>query len=1020
MLATPADYLMDVWTSDNGLPDSSVTSIAQTPDGYLWVGTYNGLARFDGVRFETFDPINTPQLKNARITGLFVDARGTLWINTYDGSLTSLRDGVFTKEWQGGPVSSVFSTSNQLLFTLAGHHSYIVCRTDVGKGRGEWSEIPLAGSVTGNSVEQDGSGTLWYMVKKDLYRMVGTNSERMPPATGYRGKSVFSMSVDAKGHLWIGTDEGIARWNHGHFENMTPTNGEPGVNVFSLYCTRNGCWVFGDGRVRKCVNRRWVAEVDAKAWRDLVGTFQLDLKAYQARNGSLWFTHLGSGLFHIRADGETEHWSAVNGLPSDLASCWFQDREGNIWVGLVRGGLVRLRERQFYVIGPAQGLGAPAVSSVCEDAKSNVWIGTFSGGLYRWRDAKLDRFTLPEGAYKECFFSVYPASEGGLWLSAGRENLYKMEDGKIVSSAIPVHGIKTILEDKHGGIWMGRPVGLAKLTDGVLINFPSTNGLNNIRSLAEGPHGGIWIGTGEGNLFHYHAGSFTQYQTDDGQAGRAIWSILPEADGTVWVGTVRGGLLRFKDGKFTRYSVKDGLPSDIICQILDDGMGKLWIGSHKGIFYVPKRSFHDFDAGEIQSLPCVAYGIHDGLPTLECSGNYQPACWHGADGRLWFATAKGLVWVRPDHLSVNLIPPPVRIEEIVVDGKPHHIAPGSQPFVIPPGKHQLDFHFTALSFTAPDKVKFRYQLHGVDQGWVDAGTKRLAHYAPLGPGKYRFQVIACNNDGIWNQTGAAISLVVEPHFWQTWWFDSLVIVVLLGSIIGAVRVVVTRKLHRKLEQMKQQQAIQRERERIAQDIHDDMGAGLTRILLQSALARRNPQEQTPSHLEQISTTAHELVGAMDEIVWAINPENDTLDGLVTYAGKFVQEYAEQAGLRCRLDLPAQVPAMHLSAEARHHLFLAVKEAMNNVVKHARATMVAFSLKLLPDGFAFMIKDDGCGFTPGTRPSAATDADRVASGHGLRNQVQRLEKIGGLCWIHSEPGEGTEVELTVMIQNVKQP
>ena len=251
--AKTSDYLTDVWTSDNGLPDSSVTSIAQTPDGYLWIGTYNGLARFDGVRFVTFDPINTPALKNARITRLSVDAWGALWINTYDGSMTSLRNGVFTPEWQGGQVYSVFSFSNQVLLSLAGHHATIVYRTGLGSQHSEWKNMPLAGQVTGNSIEKDGSGTIWYTVKKDLYRMTGTNSEIMTSATGYRGKLVTCMSVDRGGNFWIGTDEGIARWNHGQFEDQTPTNGEPGVSVSTLYNTRNGCWVFANGKAGNCV-----------------------------------------------------------------------------------------------------------------------------------------------------------------------------------------------------------------------------------------------------------------------------------------------------------------------------------------------------------------------------------------------------------------------------------------------------------------------------------------------------------------------------------------------------------------------------------------------------------------------------------------------------------------------------------------------------------------------------------------------------------------------------------------------
>ena len=338
---------------------------------------------------------------------------------------------------------------------------------------------------------------------------------------------------------------------------------------------------------------------------------------------------------------------------------------------------------------------------------------------------------------------------------------------------------------------------------------------------------------------------------------------------------------------------------------------------------------------------------------------------------------------------------------------------------IPPGGHQFDFVFTALSFTAPDKVRFRYRLAGFDNGWVEAGDKRAAHYGPLPPGQYQFQVIACNNDGVWNEQGATLALKQLPFFWQTWWFAILAGVAAIIAVAVGVRQAATRSLRRKLEHLKQQRAIERERERIAQDIHDDLGAGLTQIMLQSSLARRESPEQMQTDLTQVSETARTLVRAMDEIVWAINPENDSLDGLVTYAGKFFQEFTTAANLRCRLDLPPQPPAIALTAETRHNLFLAVKETLNNVVKHSRATEVSFSLKLPPGAFAFVIKDNGVGFTPGNTSGSAPAQERLSYGHGLRNLARRLEEIGGSFVLTSAPGQGTQVELSVPTGNHRQ-
>jgi signal transduction histidine kinase/ligand-binding sensor domain-containing protein len=1040
--AGTADYLIDLWTSDDGLPDSSVTAIAQTPDGYLWIGTYNGLARFDGVQFVNFDPLNTPEIKHARIDGLFVDAQGTLWINTRDGSMTSWRNGVFTHEWQGGQVSAVFICSNRVFFVLL--RGQLVCGTGNPDEHAEWQSNHLAGATAGSLFRQDSAGVVWYATRDGaLERIIGTNSEPLFSGDYLNSERVMCLTADSSGRIWVGTERRLLLWRSGHFEDQTPTNGEPAVNTYFIACTAsNGCWVVADGKVRKCAARRWVAEADW--WQDLSQINTGYLGAYEDQDGGVWFRHFGRGLFHARPDGSTQRISSADGLPDDRVSCWYQDREGNIWAGVDHGGLVRLREKRFQLIGSAEKLPVPAVSTVCEDGESNVWIGTFGGGLNRWRDGGLTRFDLPEGAYKANFFSAYPDTKGRVWLSAGREDLFVLEKGKFSqpSSSGMVHGIKVILVDHQGQTWIGRQNGLTCLSNGVVSSFGAWNGFGrkDVRALAEDQRGNIWIGTGDSGLYKLAGGKFTAYQVNDSLGNQAIWSLLPDGDGTLWIGTFRGGLLRFNGGKFTRYTTQDGLPSDVICQILDDGLGKLWIGSHKGIFYLPKNLFKEFDAGKIQSLPCIAYGLYDGLPTLECSGNYQPASWHGHDGTLWFATVKGLVSVRPAEVPVNRLPPPVVIEEVFVDGKPFGkeirptdknktsgaIAPApsagfssATALQIPPGKHQFDFHYTALSFAAPDKVRFRYKLEGLDEGWVEVEGKRTAHYGPLRPGEYRFHVIACNNDGIWNDDGSAINLKELPHFWELGWFEVLMGVICVGIIAGAVRFVVTRKLQRKLQQLRQQRAIERERERIAKDIHDDLGAGLTQIMLQSALARREPEEQIQTHLAQISGTARELVGAMDEIVWAINPENDTLDGLVTYAGKFVQEYVTQAGLRCRLDLPAQLPSLVLSAETRHNLYLAIKEALNNAVKHAQASEICFLLKMQPSGFSFVIKDDGRGFVPGGAEMPSADSSRVSSGHGLRNQVERLEKIGGACVIRSDPGKGTEVELTVMIQQGSQ-
>ena len=1005
-LAKPSDFLVDLWTSDNDLPDSSVTAITQTPDGYLWIGTYNGLARFDGVRFTTFDPANTPELKNPRIFGLFTDPRGTLWISTFDGSVTSYRDGVFKYEWQCGQIVSAFFPSNRTYLATLGRGVAV----GINNGQSNLWQTLNEDPPSASSFCQDASGTIWCLLRDGRIKWIsGTNVLSLPDNAGLGTEKVNCITADQSGRIWIGTSKWIAHWNGDHFEDATPTNSETVTNVSFLYCSStNDFWAFVNDSVRHAVNGRWVT--NAASWRDLLQTSPIYIGAYQEQNGDVWFRNYGQGLFHAGTDGTLERISSATGLPGDRVSAWFQDREGNLWVGVDRGGLVRLRKKLFHVIGLDDNF---AVSTICEDSRNNVWIGTFENGLNRWSDNGLERFDLPEGVNRNSFFSAYPDAQGGLWLSADHEDLFRMESGRIMRFSQSVHGIKTILADHENRVWLGRQSQLTSWADEKLVNYGGRNGFDrrDVRALAEDQHGNIWIGTGNGVLYQFANEQFAAFKPDDALETQAIWSLLPDADGTLWVGTFRGGLLRFKDGKFTRYTTKNGLPSDVICQILDDGQGKLWIGSHKGIFCISKSIFAAFDRGEIGSIPCNAYSLNDGLPTLECTGNYQPSAWRTHDGKLWFATVKGAVMVNPAKIRLNRVAPPVALEDFLVDSKRFAL---TNPIEIPPGKHQFDFNFTALSFIAPDKVTFRYRLEPFDNAWVETGAKRAAHYGPLEPGDYKFQVIACNNDGVWNNIGASITFKQLPFFWQTWWFDFLVISAAVIAIAAAARYVATRKLHQRLEKLNQQRAIERERERIGRDLHDDLGAGLTQIMLQSSLARRESPDRMQADLAQISENASDLVRAMDEILWAINPENDTLDGLVTYLTQYVQEFLTTAKLRCRLDLPPETPAVVVPAELRHNLFLAIKEVLNNIAKHSHATEVLFQLKLDPHVFTLVIQDDGTGFVPGT--AGAQNPLRISSGHGLANLERRLEQLGGKCTITSQPGKGTQVELTVPMDN----
>ena len=1031
LAAAPMDFLVDDWDTENNLPSSTVTSIAQTPDGYLWVGTYNGLARFDGARFVVFDPVSLPALGQARVQGLFLDANGTLWINTFRGGLTSYHDGVFRKELRDQPAfdlhtTLVASTSNLVTFVMQFGE---VLQRDPVQTNANWT---ITAPPAANPIFQcvDGEGRLWFLTRDGhILQFAGGRFSQLAEDGGLMGSQIYTLAADARGRVWAGAENEVAVWNGKQFEAMTPTNGTADIQPQLIFPMKSGAvWVMDGDRLREMAGRAWVAEPGP--WRGLLGAASgRAMGAHEDRDGGLWLNHYGNGIFHITPDGKYQRITARENLPSDRVGAWFQSRDGGIWAGVDHGGLVRLRDRRFHVISTREGLPARTTLSVCEDQQGAIWIGTAGGGLCRWLNSTVTRYAVGASASANFIFSILPRPDGSTWLSAAEgEDLYQLTDGQIRRISWDVHGIKAMLADHQGRVWMGTKYGVAYAagTDRRIIRTSTNPTPPAVRALAETPDGKVWAGTDDGTIFQCAPDQLTAYRATDALADQPISSLLADADGTLWAGTFRGGLLRFKQGKFARITAKQGLPVDIICQILDDGHGRLWLGTHQGIYRVAKVDLDACADGRTNTLDYVIYGRHDGLPALECSDGYQPACWRGTNGTLWFTTVRGVVSVNPDELTARSASPPVFIEEVRVDGElmvdgnaSPAVVPGEK-ITVPPGHKQLDFRFTALSFDAGNMARFRYRVDGLDQDWVDIDTRRTVQLRNLPPGDYRFHVIACNSEGVWNIKGAALAFVVQPYFYETWPFKAITGAIVIAGISLGVRRAATRKYRRKLALLQQQHAIERDRTRIAKDIHDDVGAGLTQITLLTELARREP-EQAAANLERISESARTLTKAMDEIVWAVDPQHDTFDGLMDYISAYAEDFLQVAGIRCRMDFPPALPAMRVDAELRYNLFLALKESLNNIVKHAKASEVWLRLRIEAKTFTLTIEDNGQGLSAANREGpAAAGSERITSGSGLTNMEKRLQAVGGRCEIHSSATQGTRVEMTVAISHAASP
>ena len=979
------NYVTRAWQADEGLPQSTVTAVLQTRDGYIWISTYSGLARFDGIRFTVFDEHSTPALASSRITCLFEAPDGTLWIGHENGEVTRRRNGRFERvevlaRWTSGKILSIAT---------------------------------------------DESGEAWLLHQEGLLARV-RDGLVLEPETGGALHLVMLARAD-DGAIWVSRGGRVSKLEHGRFITVQ-FGSEPAYNfIQGIGAARDGgLWVVADGRVRKWKGGRWAEDRGASPW----GATPV-LTLLETRQGCLvaGTSDLGLGLLFPGRGLEAVVFNRARGFPSDWIISACEDREGDLWIGTGGGGVVVVRPGKVQTLAPPDQWQGRPVLSVCAGRDGTMWIGTEGAGIYSLRNGAWTNFSMQAGVHNPYIWSLAEDARGQLWAGTwGGGLLLRQEQGfkrapglDEVNSPMPA-----LLAARDGGLWVGTGAGLFHYQDGTAACLARNEGrmLRDVRAIAEETAGTVWVGLYGGGLAQLKNGQLRQFRRADGLASDYVSCLHLEPDGTLWIGTSGGGLNRLKQGALALVDQRHGLPSNFICHIEEDDQRCFWMSSHHGIFRVPKADLERCADGQLASVHCLTYGLSDGLRTLLCSSGLQPAGCRTADGRLWFSTSKGLAIVDPHNVQTNELPPPVMIEQFRVDdkalsleaetGQANTTGVSLRPLEIPPGRHRFEIRYTALSFAAPEKVLFKHRLEGLDTDWVPAGDKRSANYNYLPPGEYAFHVTACNNDGVWNEAGVELGFTVLPYFWQTPWFRVPAGGLLAVAIGGLAWFDTRRRMRRKLERSERQRALERERGRIAQDIHDDLGASLTRISMLSQTARGEPEngQQVGTCLDQIYTTARDLTRALSEIVWAINPQHDRLDSLATYLEKFAQDYLRAGGMRCRLDLPLQIPQWPLTAEIRHNLFLAFKEAVNNALRHSGATEVRLSLRVEAEAFVWQLEDNGHGFDS---KAAEGGPGSSASGNGLPNMRRRLQEIGGQFDIQSAPGQGTRVVFVVPLK-----
>ena len=978
----PAGWLYQAWQTDDGLPDNNVTGVAQTADGYLWVATLGGLMRFDGIQFDEFPLTHLPKVPNRNVRMIHMDRRKQLWLN--------LDRGVIVRVSESG--IRVFGPEDGAL------------------------DSPVT------SMAEDRDGGVWFTGGTEVLRIRGDQLERVTADDGLPAGGNTWLATDGRGDLWFarGAQVGVFREGRGEVLLTVDSSGarlaaESGGGMW--ICTSTQLLKFsGEGEPEV------IAQLPEKAAVRVM---------LEDRSGALWLGTAADGL--LRLQGRELEQIRV-GHPEILSLT--EDREGNLWVGTSGSGLNLVHRQTMGLITASQGLPFRSVRSVCQDTESWIWTALQNGSLGRGRDDQWQTLGEAEGWLGGEATCVAPTLDGGVWIGTRNRGLQRLRAG-LCEEWGPEEGlggrnVNSMLQAKNGDLWLAtaNPNQMWRFRGGRFQKMRLTGNPRSIRALTEGPGGTIWAGTSDGQILRAAGDAMlneTGAQSKDAESLFSVRCLHATADGSLWIGYAGGGVGHWQNGRYARITAEQGLHDDYVSQIHGDGLGGMWLTGNHGLFKVRESELKDVAEGRSGYLRSIAYGRSHGLANLQPYCETSPTTWLGKDGRLWFSTRNGLLKVEPAKVHDNPLAPVVLLKEVKADDRTvalydPNLPPDKQTtrmadlraadaaLRLEPGHSKVRFEFTALSFTSPNNVFFRYRLSNFDKEWIEAGTERSAIYPQLPAGDYEFRVIACNDAGVWNETGAAVSLKVPPFFYKTWWFRGLALALFTAAVIGIVRYATFRRLRERMRELKQQAALHHERARIARDMHDEVGSKLTRLSLLSEMAADHPELSTTAgdDVREISETAREAILAFDEIVWAVNPRNDTLSDLTNYLCRHAEDFFDGTATQCVFDLPQTIPPVMLATEVRHQVFLASKEALTNVLKYAHARQVCLRLILHPGAFELVIHDDGGGFDP------ASPESRPGGGNGLPNMHERMRGIAARFDCTSEPGAGTRVSFRVPI------
>jgi len=971
-----SQYAHTTWKIRDGFTKGIITSLAQTPDGYLWIGTELGLLRFDGVRPVPWQPPSGQHLPGTLITYLLAARDGTLWIGTFNG-LASWKDGKLREvpELAGQSVTSVLETRDRTIWI---------------------------------GVFADSGGALC-----DIHGGV-VHCER---ESGKFGTGVKALYEDSRGTLWLGLSKGFWRWKPGAPEFFSVPNQPFGIISFAedkqaqlLFGSQDGIRRLADGRVEPYPS--------GSAYRWQIARMLRD------HDGGLWVGTSEHGLVHIREQGRTDVFSHPEGLSGDYVTRFLEDREGNIWVATY-DGLDCFREYAVSTISTKQGLSNTTSWSVLASKDGGIWIGT-SSALNHWKNGQVSPFGRSRGSPKsdgklngQPPNALFQDSSGLIWVSTPHGEVGYLQDNRFV----PVHGVSggpvhSIAEVPSGHLWAANQEdGLSELSERrVLQEIPWTGlGRKNWAKviIADPSQRGLWLGFNRGGIAYFADGTIrSAYSAENGLAEGQVTDLRFGSGGALWAAT-DNGLSRIQDRHLATLTSKNGLPCDKVVATIEDNDHSIWLYMACGLVRITQSELDAWVVDPKRVVKSDFFGTSDGVRGHAAAGGYQPLMTKSADGKIWFVPWDGVSVLDPHHIPFNRDPPPVHIEQVTADRKTYWQnlsgnASSSHPR-LPPLVRDLTIDYTALSFVAPEKVLFRYKLEGMDRDWQDAGNRRQAFYTNLSPGNYRFRVAACNNSGVWNEAGTFLDFSIAPAYYQTTWFRVSCVAVLLVLLWGIYRL--------RIQELQHQFAIGvearvNERTRIARELHDTLLQSLQGLILHF----QTGIDLLPGRPVEARKT---LEIAIDRADQAIAEGRDAVQGLRASAVETndlvsaVRTLGEELGAAdtnqnsAVFEVEVEGAPRNLHPILRDEVYRIAAEALRNAFRHAQAQRIEVEILYGERWLRLRIRDDGKGIDP-----KFLSGDGRAKHYGLHGMRERAKLVRGELAVWSKLDSGTEVELSI--------